>query len=78
MESVGAQGHFTREPETGFQRGMPGFLLRWRGEEFEVVSAKGSGLGDTMSVVAADLEGDGDVDLMVGQNNDRLLTLENK
>jgi hypothetical protein len=35
-------------------------------------------LGDTKSAAAADLEGDGDVDLVVGQNNDRLLTLENK
>ncbi len=68
--------------ETGRMNGGLSLLLRGRGDgTFDPVTSQTSGLvvpQDAMSLSAADLNGDGRLDFLIGTNNDQLMLLENQ
>jgi hypothetical protein len=75
------QNFFWREPETGRWDGGIGMLLRGTGGGvLEPVAPAKSGLvvpGDATALTLCDLEGDGQPDLVVARNDDRLLAFRN-
>lgn len=76
-----AQNLFTREPETGLWRGGVGVILRGDGKgTFAPITTDNSGFvvaGDAKGLAIADLDNNGRPDMIVTQNNDRLLAFKN-
>lgn len=76
-----AQNLFTREPETGLWRGGVGVILRGDGNgTFAPITPDHSGFvvaGDAKGLAIADVNNDGRPDILVTQNNDRLLAFAN-
>lgn len=80
IELIFAQNHFTNWPETGLWRGSPGCHMEWSNNAFKVIPQKESGINlpnDTKSILSIDIDGDGSLDIIAGQNNDELLIFKN-
>lgn len=79
IEIILAQNHFTNWVETGLWRGNPGCHLEWTGKEFEVIKHRESGVvlpNDTKALLSMDINGDGLMDILAGQNDGPLLQFE--
>jgi hypothetical protein len=80
LEIILAQNHTTNWPETGPWRGNPGCHLEWSGQQFKVIPHIKSGIvlpKDTKSLLSLDIDNDGKLDIIGGQNNDKLLIFKN-
>jgi hypothetical protein len=82
IEVVAVQNMFTREPETGLWRGGIGVILEYgAGGVFRVEPASETGFvvdGDAKGLTLCDLDSDNRPDLVVCQNNGRLLAWKNQ
>jgi len=79
-ELILAQNHYTNQAETGLWRGTPGCHLEWDGDRYETVPYPVSGVvtpNDTKAIISLDVNGDGWLDILAGQNNDALLFFKN-
>lgn len=80
LELILAQNHYTNQIETGLWRGTPGCHLEWAGNRFDVIPHIQSGIlmpNDTKALITIDSDGDGQQDILAGQNNDSLLLFRN-
>lgn len=76
QELILAQNHHTNWIEMGFWRGNPGCHLEWAGKMFETVPHRLSGMimpNDTKALISLDVNGDGLMDILAGQNDNELL-----
>ncbi|MEE2947726.1 MAG: CRTAC1 family protein, partial [Verrucomicrobiota bacterium] len=82
IEVVAVQNMFTREPETGLWRGGIGVILEYGdGGVFRVEPASETGFvvdGDAKGLTLCDLDSDNRPDLVVCQNNGKLLAWKNQ
>jgi len=82
VEVVAVQNMFTREPETGLWRGGIGVVLEYGADDvFRVEQASETGFivdGDAKGLTLCDLDSDNRPDLVVCQNDGRLLAWKNQ
>ena len=79
-ELILAQNHYTNQAETGLWRGNPGCHLEWDGDGYVTVPHSASCVvmpNDTKSIISLDVNNDGKLDILAGQNNDELLFFKN-
>lgn len=81
VEMILAQNHYSNWLETGPWRGNPGCHLEWDKDQFKVIGHPQSGVflpNDTKAILTIDVDSDGQEDILVGQNSDRLLLFRNQ
>lgn len=80
-ELILAQNHYSNWLETGPWRGSPGCHLQWNKNRFETIPYPESGVllpNDTKAILAIDINGNGKMDILAGQNNDKLILFKNQ
>ena len=80
IELILAQNHSTNQPETGLWWGNTGCHLEWHQDRFKTIPHRLSGVllpNDTKAILSLDADGDGKMDILAGQNNDKILLFKN-
>lgn len=79
-ELILAQNHYSNWIETGLWRGSPGCHLEWGEDGFQAIPHLESGIlmpNDTKALISIDINGDGQPDMLAGENDGKLLLFQN-